>query len=378
MKIDKGKLSKALKQLGIFVGKNNVDRNTSLVHFSNSSNKAMMFATDLASAGRAYFDTDEAGEFEFCVEYEQLAQTCRARGAELTATIVNDRENANGEKMSGIEFTDGKSVFFWALHDTTALKALEETAVVPADMPCFEVDAKTLKNAIREAGFARNEKDTQTPYVTGVNFEGCGTDMGLVSTDRHRIAGWKSLSSETLDGMETSTVNGILSPKTISSISLYDDDEKMRIYITDKKIVIVSGSLESYATKINCDFPDLQQMLNNEVVSSYSLSAKDLKESIEIVLGKQDMMQLSFKADSVTVSARNEGGDGTMDDTFTCERVSGNDETIMLKPSDLLDVVKNTSNDNMVVSFRKLDSGLKILSYSIDDGAYGVIAPMRQ
>ena len=35
MKIDKGKLAKALKQIGIFVGKNAIDKTVSLVHFSD-------------------------------------------------------------------------------------------------------------------------------------------------------------------------------------------------------------------------------------------------------------------------------------------------------------------------------------------------------
>lgn len=378
MKIDKAKLTKALKQIGIFIGKNTIDKSVTYVHFVNEGKKAMMFASDFVSAGRVYFETDEDGKFEFCIEYDQLLQSVRARGKELDATIYEDRENANGEKTSGIEFTDGKSKFNWALHDPNALQAQEKVAVVPDDVAYFEIDAKTLKNAIREAGFARNEKETQTPYIAGVNFEGCGSDLGMVSTDRHRVAAWKRPNAESLDGMEVNKVEGILSPKTISSIGLYDDDDTIRVYISDSKIILVSANLEAYASKIMCDFPKVQQMFDKEVVSSYRLSAKDLKESIEIVLGNENSIQIDFKEDSVTISSTRLGGDGTTDDTFPCERLSGGDEHILVKPNDILDIVKNTTDDNMLISFREMNNGYKMLSYSLDDGAYGIIAPMKK
>ena len=378
MKIDKAKLTKALKQIGIFVGRNSIDKSVSLVHFRNEHNKAMLFATDFASAGRAYFETEEDGVFEFCIEYDQLLQSVRARGKEIEATIYDDRQNANGEKVAGIEFTDGKSTFNWALRANNSLESHEEEAVVPKDVPYFEIDAKTLKNAVRESGFARNEKDTQTPYITGVNFDGCGNDLSMMSTDRHRVAGWKRPNPEQLEGMEASTVSGILSPKTISSIGLYDDDEQIRVYMEEAKIVLVSANLEAYASKINCAFPDVKPMFARDVVSSYKLSTKALKESIEIVLGKETSIQMDFKADSITVTCQSLTGDSKTDDTFPCERVSGGDESILIKPNDILDVVKNTTDDNMTLSFREMQNGFKMLSYSLDDGAYGIIAPMRK
>ena len=378
MKIDKSKLTKALKQIGIFIGKTNIDKTVSFVHFRNEDNKAMLFATDFASAGRAYFDTDEKDVFEFCIEYNQLMQTVRARGNELTATIFTDRAGENGEKMSGIEFTDGKSKFEWALHENDSLKAQEDASVIPTDIPYFEIDAKTLKNAIRESGFARNEKDTQTPYITGVNFVGCGDDLTMVSTDRHRVAGWKKPNSESLEGMVANTVSGIMSPKTIASISLYDDEDTVRVYMEESKIVLVSDKLEAYASKILCNFPDVQRMFKNDIVSEYKLSAKALKESIEIVVANDDTIQMDFKEDSITIRSVRGSGDGMLDDTFPCERVKGFDESVLVKPTDLLDVVKNTSDDNLTIAFRPLDNNFKMLSYSLEDGAYGLIAPKKR
>ena len=379
MKIDKSKLAKALKQIGIFVGKNAIDKTVSLVHFRNENKKAMLFATDFASAGRTYFDTDEDGLFEFCVGYDQLLQSTRARGKELEISIYNDRKNDAGESTSGIEITDGKSKFNLALHGIDSLNAQESAAVIPTGVTYFEIDAKTMKNAIKEAGFARDEKDTQNPFLTGINFEGCGADISMVSTNRHRIAGWKKPNTETLEGMEANEVNGILSPKTISSIGMYDDDETIRLYITDSQIVIVSSNLEAYASKIMSTYPDVvQKMFTTEVLSSYRLSANELKESIEIVLGSEKSVTLEFHSDSVVVSAKSQTGDSSTNDSFPCERLSGGDEKIELKADDILSAVKNISDDSMTIALRKMGNGHKMLSYSFDDGAYGIMAPMTR
>ena len=377
MNIDKVKLTKALSQIGIFVGKNSIDKTTTLVHFRNENKKAMMFATDLVSAGRTYFDTDEDGLFEFCIEYDQLQQTVRARGKILEASIALDEENEDGEKMSYIKFTDGKSNFKWALRDNGTLKDKEDATAVPTDAKFFDVDAKTLKEAVNEAGFARDEKSTQTPYIMGVNFTGCGSDINIISTDRHRVAGWKNPNSETLDGMDAEKVNAILSPKTIASINLYGDEEKVRLYITSDKVVLVSDSLEAYATKINSNYPNIMAMFDKPIVSSYKINSKEIKESLEIVLFDNDAVTMDFKENKVLVSSRRMSGNGSFNDEFDCERISGGDEKIIIKAKDILDIVKNVSSDHMALSFRNMDNGMKMLSYNTDDGAYGFIAPMK-
>ena len=178
--------------------------------------------------------------------------------------------------------------------------------------------------------------------------------------------------------MTANTVSGILSPKTIASINLYDDDDMVKVYIAESKIVLVSNNLEAYASKILCNFPDVQKMFKNKVVSEYKLSAKALKESIEIVVANDDTIQMDFNEDSITIRSVRGSGDGMLDDTFPCERISGSDESVLIKPTDLLDVVKNTNDDNLTIAFRPLDNSFKMLSYALDDGAYGIIAPKKK
>lgn len=376
MKIDKNKLSKALKQIGIFVGKNVVNQNASLIHFKNKDNKAMIFATDFASAGRAYFDTDEADEFEFCIEYSQLVQAKKVRGKEIEVSIFEDRELENGMKSSGIEFFDNNTKFTWSLHDPAELIGIENATVIP-DVPFFEIDAKTLKNALKEAGYARNEKESQCIYINGVNLIINGKSVSMASTDRHRIASWKSVQEE-IEEIDGISMNGILSPKTIQSVGLFDDDEIVKIYIEESKIVLVSDSLEAYATKIQCDYPDLSKFFEKPVLSSYDICPKDVIESLSIIEGiKTNSLRLEFGENIVKITAKNNTGDNVVD-YFPCERITGNDEDIWLDPVLFMDIFKNVENEKMSLEFRDMGNSFKILSYVSDDGAYGMLAPQRK
>lgn len=376
MKIDKNKLSKALKQISIFVGKNVVNQNASLVHFKNKDNKAMIFATDFASAGRAYFETDEAEDFEFCIEYNQLSQVKKIRDKEINVEIFNDRENEKGEKESGIEFFDNKTKFTWALHDPFELINIENNTIIP-NVSFFEIDAKTLKNALKESGYARNEKETQNLYITGVNFITDGSNVSMSSTDRHRIASWKS-KQEVFEGMEANKINGILSPKTVQSVSLFDDDEKIKIYIEESKIVLVSSSLEAYATKIQCEYPDISKFFEKPIVSSYNIQSKDVVESLSIIDGiNTKSLRLEFFENQVKITAKSDSGDNVVD-YFACTRVKGENDDIWIDPIMFMDIFKNVDNNNMTIEFRDMGNNFKILSYTSEDGAYGMLAPQRK
>lgn len=376
MKIDKNKLSKALKQIGIFVGKNVINQNASLVHFKNKDNKAMIFATDFASAGRAYFETEETDEFEFCIEYAQLLQAKRIRGKEIEINIFENRELDNGMKVNGIEFFDDKTKFTWSLHDPEELIGIEKATSIP-EVPFFQIDAKTFKNALREAGYARNEKESQCIYINGVNFTTNGDNVSMASTDRHRIASWSSV-QQNIEGVDNTSMSGILSPKTIQSVGLFDDDEVVKIYIEDSKIVLVSDSLEAYATKIQCEYPDVSKFFEKPVLSSYEISSKDVIESLSIIEGiKTNSLRLEFTEDVVKITAKNNIGDNVVD-YFACKRIAGNDEDIWLDPVLFMDIFKNIDNEKMTLEFRDMGNSFKILSYVSDDGAYGMLAPQRK
>ena len=375
MIIEKTKLIKALKQISIFVGKKSKNQSASLIHFINENNKAMIFATDFFSVGRTYFETNETERFEFCIEYAQLNQVTKIRDKEINVEIFQDKELPNGEKASGIEFYDNKTKFTWTLHDPEELVAIENKTVIPDDVPFVEINAKLFKSALKEAGYARDEKNTQNPFITGVNFIFDGKNISFVSTDRHRIACWKQSQEEEKEEQ----INGIFSPKIIQSVALFNDDEQIKIYITENQIILVSDSLEAYATKIKCDYPDINKFFEKPILSSYEISSSEVMESLTIIDGiNTTSLRLQFENDKVKITAKNEFGDN-VEDYFSCKKMSGTDnDDIYIDPVLFTDIFKNISNTAMVLEFREMSKDFKILSYLSDSGAYGMLAPQRK
>ena len=378
MKIDKAKLSKALKKIGIFVGKNQVSEKVSLVHFRNENGKAMVFATDLASAGRTYFDTDEQGLFEFCIEYSQLLQATRMRSKEINAEFYKDRILDNGESSSGIEFYDENTRFSWAAKDNGSLDVIEKASVVPEGVP-VEITGKEFKSAITCSGYARDEKNTQTPYIMGVHFVSKGKSVDMHSTDRQRIAGWRNSVTEDLGLPDNSEcVEGTMSPRNVQSVGLFDDDEVIKVYITDSQIVLISDTLEAYATKINTQYPSIKGFFEKTVFASTNVKCSDVMESLNIVDGiKAKFINLKFTADKVFVSGTGSMGE-KFEDSFPCERISGDDIDISVDSNYFKDIFSHVHDDAMTLEFRKQSETMTILSYKTDEGAYGILAPQRR
>ncbi len=378
MKIDKSKLSKALKQIGIFVGKGSINQNASLVHFRNENNKAVLFATDFASAGRATFETEEQGLFEFCIEYAQLLQSTKIRSKEIDAELFENRECENGVKCNGIQFSDDKTKFVWATRGADDLAEIEAKTVVP-NCNFVEIDAKTLKYALKEAGYARNEKNNQTPYIMGVNFSCENKDISLVSTDKCRIAAWKEIEKPEngFDGRPDESVSGIFSPKTIQSVMLFDDDDHIKVYIDDTQIALISENFEAYATKIQSDYPNISSFFQKEIISSYEVSVADVKESLGIIVDSNvKSLKLSFTEDKVHFVANLQTGE-SMEDEIVCIRKSGKDETISFDPNYFGQIFSNVDSDKMTIEFRNMGGKFNIVSYRGDDGAYGMLAPQK-
>lgn len=377
MKIDRSKLSKALKQISVFVGKGSINQSASLVHFRNENNKVVLFATDFASAGRATFDTEESGLFEFCIEYTQLLQATKIRSKEINAELFENKVGENGVKASGIEFSDDRTKFVWATHNVNDLAEMESKTQVP-NGNFVEIDAKTLKYALREAGYARNEKNTQVPYIMGVNFECREKNINLVSTDKCRIAAWKEVEMPEggFPNRPDGDFSGIFSPKTIQSVMLFDDNDRIRVYIDDVQIALISDTFEAYATKIVADYPNVGSLFQGEIVSSYEVSVADVKESLGIIVDSNvRSLNLEFTEDKVKFVANLQTGE-SMKDEIVCIRKSGKDEKICFDPNYFGQIFSNVDADKMTLEFRNM-GGKVVISYAGDDGAYGMLAPQK-
>ena len=372
MKINKSDLNKALKQISIFVGKNGIREFASLVHFHNKNKKAVVFATDMLSAGRVSFDTAEEDTFDFCIDYAQLVQSTKVRSKEITAEKFEDRLNEKGEKTSGIEFYDEKTKFVWPLGSSEALLEIEKKTVFDSAISPVKVSAKFFKDALRCSGYARNEKDTQSVFLTGVNFNYEDGVISLSSTDRTRIACFKQKME---DESIVSPMSAILSPKTIASIMFFDDGDDIDIRVGDSEIVLSSDSLETYATKIVADYPDVNKFFNTPIASSYEVDVKSIVESLSIISGEgiTDVL-LNFEENKLKLSSQIQTR-AYLEDYVDCTFVSGEKEEMWLDINLFSDVFKHLNEEKVTLEIR--GDSQKLFAYKANN-SYGIIAPKRR
>lgn len=361
MKLVKSDLSNALKRLSIFVSKEKITEYTSLVRFYNINGRAQLFATDIGTAGKVYIQTGIQDEFEFCIEFNQLLQATKIRNKEIS--VEKFTENEEGEKFEGILFSDDKTRFEFPLRESAELVDLLNKNVLPEE-PSNTISAKVLKDAIASAGYARSDKDVQNIALTGVCLALRDGQVMMSSTDRSRIAMWKT--EMTVDKDE----DAILSSKAVSSILLFDDDDMIEITIDTDKVIFRTEDFEAYTTVINAEYPDLSRFFTADVSSSYKLNKADVLESLSIV-GNDDTLRVEFKGNSLHLSTS--VNNAICEDFLDCEKLSGNDEVLHLSTKYFTDVMRAVG-DEVVVEFR--GSEPKLFAYSSGD-YYGMIAPKR-
>lgn len=381
MNIKKSELKKALDGVKLFVDDKGVNPNGAYVHFVNENKRAMLFATDFNAAARAFFDTETDEKFDFCISFNQLRSLINLRSAEIIAEKFTDRENANGEKTTGIEFRDNKTKIVYSLHDSKDLVSLEKKcniSKIAETVKPISWLGKELKKAMVVGGFARNDKETQNLGLAGVRFafkeDG---NVSLTSTDRVRIA----VCGEALTPEFGATATeGIMSDKTIRSLASFDDDDTVQIYITDNQFVMVAKNLETFVPKINNNFPDVARFFESEKVLSYQVNVKDLIESLGVlsVAGNEDVC-LEFTEKQLKLSTVNDGSyiEDFIDTTRT---IGAEDKKLWVSFNLFTDIVKAMSKEEKInFDFR---SAIPAMGYSIEKkdnmDIYGILAPKRK
>lgn len=373
MKIEKSKISKALKQIGVFVGKNSIAEFASTVHFRNKDGKAVIFATDLNSAGRAYINTDESEELDFCIDYSSFLQATKLRSKEISIEKFSDRVNENGEKMSGIDFYDEKTKLTYALKNPDELLDVENKTTIDNNANYLSLKAKFLKDAITNAGYARNERETQNIFITGANFTYGDGIVTVASTDRTRIACFKQ---NIEDNNNSQPMQAVLSPKTIASIMVFDDDEDIKFFVGESEVVIVSDMIETFSTKILSDFPDVTKFFELPIANSYEVSVNDILESLAILKG-ENITDIKLENDNNTLKLSSELPNGTyLEDSIDCVYQSGEKDSVWLDINFFTDVFKHLEEEKATIETR-ISGEQKMFSYK-SGSLQGIIAPKKK
>lgn len=365
MKFNKTELKNALSRMSNFVT-GNADE-TQNIHLHCENKKGMMFATDLISAGRTYFDVEFEDKVDICLPYKQFVQAIKVRSNEINCEV---KTNENGTEM--VEFFDAKTKFVYANNDFSGVENAEKSTKIP-ERGVWTTTRDMIVEAFNAASYAANEKETQNLFIAGTNFV-VGKDgiVSLASTDRTRIAQWKSIEPNLIPNEEE--IIGLISCKAIKPLNLFNKDEKVTVYLDENKVIFASETFEIYAPIINAQFPDVSKFFAMEEKNSYLVNVNEVKESLGIVGGNVDTIYLEFTDNTMIIKAQLMDGQ-YISDEVSCEKISGDgNDNVMLSAKMFADVFSHSIGDKVKIIFR---GDNKLFSYETGN-ASGLIAPKKR
>lgn len=356
MKVEKKSLKEVLTKVGIFAKKEATGVTGSCVLFKNENKTLTISGTDGNNICMASMPTDEVENISFVTTYKAL----------LSAVLLRDKEVELIKNNNVLNVKDSKTQLDYAVteEDTFSFNAKQDVAG-----DALQIKAIDLKEAISKVEYARNEKDTSRPFITGVSFSVAGGKLTLIAADGKRIA------STVLEiGNPTLEMKGVLTTKNIQAINIFDDDKMVNLYMNDKLVRFEMDGLDIYMQKLACNYPDMSKFALDSSVNDYIINRKEILESLNIVSAVEDKaVDVSCEEKKIVFSAK--GSSGSINDEIACERTQGDTFKFMVNVSLFIDLFKNLKAEKLTL--RTKGDGLPI-GCEDGTGSWGVLMPVKK
>jgi len=226
----------------------------------------------------------------------------------------------------------------------------ETTGVLPSE---------DFAAAVAQVAVAASRDDV-TPVITGVQLEVGETSLSLVATDRYRVAireiDWDS-GTTSAEG-----TTALVPARTLSEIGktfghsgtvavsiIRRDDRELIAFSADKRTVT--------SLLIKGNFPPVRRLFP-EVVDDYAvLNTGELVDAVRrvaLVLEREAALRFSFSIEGLRLEAA--GSEQAQASETIDAHLHGQDTTVSLKPSFLLDALSAVHSEFVRVSFTKTDN----------------------
>ncbi|MGN6742902.1 MAG: DNA polymerase III subunit beta [Amnibacterium sp.] len=224
----------------------------------------------------------------------------------------------------------------------------EPTGVIPAG---------NFSAAIAQVVVAASRDDV-TPVITGVQLEAGPKTLGLVATDRYRVA-IRAIDWHT-ERTEESTA--LVPARTLQEVGrTFGSSGDVTISITrggDRELIAFSSDHRTVTSLlIKGNFPPVRRLFP-DVVDHYAvLSTAELVEAtrrVQLVLEREAALKYSFSAEGVTLEAA--GGEQAQASEQLDAVLTGADMVVSLKPQFLLDGLSGVHTEFVRLSFTKTEN----------------------
>ena len=221
------------------------------------------------------------------------------------------------------------------------------------------VPAEEFATAVAQVGVAASRDDV-TPVITGVQLEVGDNTLGLVATDRYRVAvreiDWDggSGSGETghRPGSRAHAAGDRQDPRPQRNdrgLDHQQDDRELIAFTADKKTVT--------SLLIKGNFPPVRRLFPETVDNYAVINTADLIEAtrrVSLVLEREAALRFTFSLDGLTLEAI--GSEQAQASESIDALLTGQDTVVSLKPQFLLDGLGAVHSEFVRISFTKTEN----------------------
>jgi len=301
------------------------------------------------------FDYEVSARTEIAAEVEEPGRVLVS--GRLLAEIASRLPNAPVQfetQDSHVLVRSGSASF------TLLSMPVEEYPTVPEiDSASGLVPADDFSAAVSQVAVAASRDDV-TPVITGVQLEITGNRIGLVATDRYRVAvreiDWDASDS----GIETATA--LVPARTLQEIGktlghggtisvaiTNKDDRELIAFTADKKTIT--------SLLIKGNFPPVRRLFPDTVENYAVMNTGELIEAVRrvsLVLEREAALRFTFSPDGLTLEAI--GSEQAQASESIDALLTGAETVVSLKPQFLLDGLSAVHSEYVRISFTKTDN----------------------
>jgi DNA polymerase-3 subunit beta len=323
--------------------------------------------TTLPILSGVLIEATETGLILSSFDYEVSAQTEIAADVEEPGTVlVSGRllaEIASRLPNAPVRFSTEESrilVSSGTANFTLLSMPVEEYPSIPQiGEQSGLVPAEEFAAAVAQVAVAASRDDV-TPVLTGVQLEVGENSLGLVATDRYRVAvreiDWDSgsASSEPMTALVPARtlqeVGKTFGHSGNISVAITSKDDRELIAFTAEKKTVTSLLIKG-------NFPPVRRLFPETVDNYAVMNTADLIEAtrrVALVLEREAALRYSFTADGLTLEAI--GSEQAQASETIDAILTGTDTVVSLKPQFLLDGLGAVHSEYVRISFTKTEN----------------------
>ncbi|SJM63312.1 DNA polymerase III subunit beta [Gulosibacter sp. 10] len=253
----------------------------------------------------------------------------------------------------GLVITCGRSTF------TLPTMPLEEFPALPVvDGTTGVVSGEDFADAIGQVVVAASREDV-APVITGVHLTFSPDELGLVATDRYRVAvrtiGWQSNFAEGDQALVPARTLGEVGKSFAHAgevvVTLVTEGERQLIAFTAEGRTVTSLLIKG-------NFPAVSRLFPKETPHFAVMQGSDVVDAVrrmQIVIEREQALRFTFTQESVTLQAT-AGADHAAGSEDFSVNLHGDDMVISLKPQFLLDGVNAIKSPFVRIAFTSTDN----------------------